>query len=75
MLQILAERDFPPPAKSSRLRPGVRWAGKCRSCEDKILTVQDLDTYDFKGTEHRPFPPGASVSAVYAPKAAAAGCV
>jgi aspartate-semialdehyde dehydrogenase len=39
------------------------------------LTVEDLDTFDFSTVQIGLFSPGASVSAVYAPKAAAAGCV
>jgi len=74
MLQILAERDFP--ASEVVALASRRSVGREVSFgEDKILTVQDLDTYDFKGTDIALFSPGASVSAVYAPKAAAAGCV
>jgi aspartate-semialdehyde dehydrogenase len=37
--------------------------------------VEDLATFDFSRVQIGLFSPGASVSAVYAPKAAAAGCV
>jgi len=37
--------------------------------------VEDLDSFDFSTVQIGLFSPGASVSAVYAPKAAAAGCV
>ena len=43
--------------------------------EDEVLEVRDLDTFDFKGVDIGLFSPGAKVSAVYAPRAAAAGCV
>ena len=43
--------------------------------EEKILVVQDLAKYDFKGTQIGLFSPGASVSKIHAPRAAEAGCV
>ncbi|MCW9032858.1 MAG: aspartate-semialdehyde dehydrogenase [Rhodospirillales bacterium] len=43
--------------------------------DDKILKVQDLAEYDFAGTDIVLSSPGASVSKVYSPKAAAAGAV
>lgn len=39
------------------------------------MTVEDLETFDFSKTQIGLFSPGASISAIYAPKAAAAGCV
>lgn len=73
MLEILAERKFPVgtvyPLASSRS------AGKRVSFGDKQLVVQDLDTFDFKKVQIGLFSPGASVSKIYAPKAAAAGCI
>jgi len=73
MLEILAERKFPVgnvyPLASSRS------AGKRVSFGDKQLVVQDLDTFDFEQVQIGLFSPGASVSKIYAPKAAAAGCV
>lgn len=73
MLSILAERKFPVgkvyPLASSRS------AGKRVGFADKQLVVQDLDTFDFSQVQIGLFSPGASVSKIYAPKAAAAGCV
>jgi aspartate-semialdehyde dehydrogenase len=43
--------------------------------DDVRLKCQDLDTYDFKGTDIVLSSPGASVSAKFAPRAAAAGAV
>jgi aspartate-semialdehyde dehydrogenase len=43
--------------------------------EDAVLKVQDLDAYDFKGTDICLSSAGAKVSAAFAPRAAAAGCV
>jgi aspartate-semialdehyde dehydrogenase len=40
-----------------------------------VLTVQNLETFDFHGWEIGLFSPGASVSAVHAPRAAEAGCI
>ncbi|MEE9140927.1 MAG: aspartate-semialdehyde dehydrogenase, partial [Alphaproteobacteria bacterium] len=43
--------------------------------EDEVLTVQDLEAFDFKGYDIALFSPGAKVSAKQAPRAARAGCV
>ena len=43
--------------------------------EKTVLKVKNLDTFDFTGWDIGLFSPGASVSAVHAPRAAAAGCV
>jgi aspartate-semialdehyde dehydrogenase len=40
-----------------------------------VLKVKNLDTFDFKGWDFGLFSPGASVSAIHAPRAAAAGCL
>lgn len=73
MLSILAERNFPVgkvyPLASSRS------AGKRVAYGDKQLVVQDLEDFDFSQVQIGIFSPGASVSKIYAPKAAAAGCV
>ncbi|QDH13316.1 aspartate-semialdehyde dehydrogenase [Formicincola oecophyllae] len=74
MLRILAERDFP----ASEVIPlaSARSAGREVSFGDKkVLKVQNLETFDFKGCDLGLFSPGASVSKIYAPKAAAARCV
>jgi aspartate-semialdehyde dehydrogenase len=73
MLEILAERNFPVnnvyPLASSRS------AGKKVAFGNRQLTVQELDSFDFSKVQIGLFSAGASVSAEYAPKAAAAGCV
>lgn len=74
ILSILAERKFPADqvvALASRNSVGreVSFGDK------KILKVQALEDYDFKGTSIGLFSPGGSVSAIHAPRAAAAGCV
>ncbi len=43
--------------------------------EKQILKVKNLDTFDFKGWDIALFSPGASISAVHAPRAAAAECL
>jgi aspartate-semialdehyde dehydrogenase len=40
-----------------------------------LLKVEDLATFDFSKTQIGLFSPGAAVSEIYAPKAAAAGCI
>ncbi len=73
MLSILAERNFP--VGTVYPLASARSAGKRVAYGDKQLVVQDLDTFDFSTVQIGIFSPGASVSKIYAPKAAAAGCV
>jgi aspartate-semialdehyde dehydrogenase len=74
MIKTLAERGFPV-GEAVALASG-RSAGAEISFGDKtILKVRDLDRYDFAGTALALFSPGAAVSAVHAPRAAAAGCL
>jgi aspartate-semialdehyde dehydrogenase len=74
MLNILAERDFPVSeiyavASERSLGTEVSFG------EKKVLKVQDLDGFDFKGIDIALFSPGAKVSAVHAPRAAKTGTV
>ncbi|MBN1379638.1 MAG: aspartate-semialdehyde dehydrogenase [Gammaproteobacteria bacterium] len=73
MLSILAERKFP--AEKIFAVASGRSAGKRVAYGKQMLTVQDLAEFDFSQTQIGLFSPGASVSAEYAPKAAAAGCI
>ncbi len=74
ILKTLAERDFP--ASEVAAVASARSAGQEVSFGDKqVLKVRNLDTFDFKGWDIGLFSPGASVSAVHAPRAAAAGCL
>jgi aspartate-semialdehyde dehydrogenase len=74
MLQILAERKFP--VDEVAALASERSTGKRVSLGDeRTLDVQDLATFDFRGWDIGLFSPGAKVSAEFAPKAAAAGCV
>jgi len=73
-LRILAERNFPVDEVVALASP--RSVGREISFGDKaVLKVQNLETFDFKGWDLALFSPGGEVSAIYAPKAAAAGCV
>jgi len=73
MLEILAERDFP--VKEVYPLASSRSAGSKVRFRDRELTVQDLAEFDFSKVQIGLFSAGASVSAEYAPEAAAAGCV
>ncbi len=73
MLSILAERKFP--VGEVYALASSRSAGKKVEFGDKLLTVQDLAEFDFSKAQIGLFSAGASISEVYAPKAAAAGCV
>ncbi len=73
MLSILAEREFPV-AEIAALA-SARSAGSQVRFGDRQLTVQDLSTFDFSGTDIALFSAGGSISAEHAPRAAAAGCV
>ncbi len=73
MLSILAERKFP--VGKVYALASERSAGKRVAFGNTYLTVEDLATFDFGKVQIGLFSPGASVSAEYAPKAAAAGCV
>ena len=73
MLNILAEREFPVDeivALASR-----RSLGTEISFGDKTLKTRDLDAFDFTGWDIALFAVGSDATKIYAPKAAAAGCV
>ena len=73
MLEILHQRNFP--VGKIYALASERSAGSGVSYGNKTLIVEDLATFDFSKVQVGLFSPGASVSAEYAPKAAAAGCV
>lgn len=73
MLNILAEREFPVDeiaALASRKSLGTEV-----SFGDKTIKTKDLDTFDFTGWDIALFAVGSEATKVYAPKAAAAGCI
>ncbi|MFO1060687.1 MAG: aspartate-semialdehyde dehydrogenase [Dongiaceae bacterium] len=74
MLATLAEHAFPadevvPLASERSIGVEVSYG------EEQVLKVRPLDTFDFSGFDIALFSPGAKVSAVHAPRAAAAGCI
>ena len=73
MMEILEERKFP----VNKVFPlaSERSAGSRLQFNGKSIVVQDLSTFDFSQAQIGLFSAGGSVSADYAPKAAAAGCV
>jgi len=74
ILSILAERQFP--VDKVHAVASSRSAGQEVSFgEDKILKIEDLAQFDFSGVDIALFSPGGKVSAEFAPKAAAAGCI
>ncbi len=74
ILKTLAERGFP--VREVAAVASARSTGQEVSFGDKaVLKVKNLDTFDFKGWDIGLFSPGASVSAIHAPRAAAAGCL
>lgn len=73
MLEILHARKFP--VGEVHALASSRSVGKRVAFGEKQLVVKDLAEFDFKAVQIGLFSPGASVSKIYAPMAAAAGCV
>ncbi len=73
MLAILHERKFP--VGKVYALASERSVGKRVPFGDSYIQVENLADFDFSKVQIGLFSPGASVSAEYAPKAAAAGCV
>ncbi|CUK08763.1 Aspartate-semialdehyde dehydrogenase 2 [Ruegeria denitrificans] len=73
MLNILAERQFP--VDELAVLASRRSLGTEVSFGDKTLTTQDIDSFDFTGWDMALFAIGSDATKVYAPKAAATGCV
>lgn len=73
MLAILEERGFP--VGEVYALASSQSVGKRIPFKGGSLSVQDLAGFDFSKVQIGLFSPGASVSAEYAPKAAAAGCI
>ncbi|MBY8977325.1 aspartate-semialdehyde dehydrogenase [Rhodobacteraceae bacterium NNCM2] len=73
LLNILAEREFPADevvALASRKSIGT----EC-GYGDKTLKAQDIETYDWEGTDIALFSIGSGPTKTYAPRATKAGCV
>jgi aspartate-semialdehyde dehydrogenase len=73
MLNILAEREFPVDAIAALA--SRKSLGTEVSFGDRTLKTQDLDTFDFTGWDIALFAIGSDATKIYAPKAAASGCV
>jgi len=73
MLSILEQRKFP--VDNLYLLASERSAGETIAFKNKQYTVENLADFDFSKADIGLFSPGASVSAIYAPKAGEAGCV
>src|SRR5580692_13153723 len=74
MLKTLAERQFPVDEVAA-VASGRSAGTEVSFGEKAVLKVRGLDSFDFRGWDIGLFSPGASVSAIHAPRAAAAGCV
>jgi len=73
MLEILAQRQFP--AGKVFAVASERSVGKSVAFGNRELQVHDLADFDFSTVQIGLFSAGGSISAEYAPRAAAAGCV
>jgi len=75
MLNVLAEREFPydeiAAVASSRSHGSEVEIGDT----GKMLKVQNIEHFDFAGWDMALFAAGSAATKIYAPKAAAAGCV
>ena len=73
ILKVLEEKDFP----VGNIYPlaSTRSAGKKIEFKGSWVEILDLETFDFSKAQIGLFSAGAGISAEYAPKAAAAGCI
>jgi len=74
MLKTLAEREFPV-SEVFALASSKSAGGDVSFGEDKVLKVQDLAKFDFSQADICLSSAGAKISAEFAPRAGAAGCV
>jgi aspartate-semialdehyde dehydrogenase len=73
MIQVLEERNFP--ISELHALASNRSVGKSVSFRGRSLPVKELEGFDFSNVDIGLFSPGGEVSRVFAPKAAAAGCI
>jgi len=73
LLQVLEDRKFP--VGQLYLLASERSAGSSKKFQDRTIRVENLADFDFSKVQIGLFSAGGSISADYAPKAAAAGCV
>lgn len=73
MISVLEERNFP--VRNLYPLASSRSAGKSIMFRGKSIRVTDLAAFDFSQAQIGLFSAGGSISAEFAPKAAAAGCI
>lgn len=73
LIEILEQRNFP--VGELYLLASERSAGSSLKFKNKTIKVSDLAEFDFSKAQIGLFSAGGSISEVYAPKAAAAGCI
>lgn len=73
MINVLKDRKFP--VGELVCLASKRSAGQKIRFKNEDITIQDLSTYDFTGTDIALFSPGSAVSKEYAPKAGKQGCI
>ncbi|MCH8492325.1 MAG: aspartate-semialdehyde dehydrogenase [Idiomarina sp.] len=73
MIECLEERNFP--VKKLYPLASSRSAGSDISFRGEEITVEDAETFDWSQVEIAFFSAGGSISEIYAPRAADAGCV
>ena len=73
LIEILEQRDFP--VGELYLLASERSAGSSLKFKNKSIKVSDLAEFDFSKVQIGLFSAGGSISEIYAPKAAAAGCI
>ena len=74
MLKTVAERGFPI-SDIAAVASGRSTGHEVSFGDKRVLKVQNLEKFDFAGWDIGLFSPGAAISAVHAPRAAAAGCL
>lgn len=73
MLNILAEREFP--VDEIEVLASRKSLGTDVSFGERTLKTKNLDTFDFTGWDMALFAVGSDATKIYAPRAAANGCV
>ena len=73
LIEILEQRDFP--VGELYLLASERSAGSSLKFKNKSIKVSDLAEFDFSKVQIGLFSAGGGISEIYAPKAAAAGCI
>jgi len=73
LLDVLEEREFP--VDKLYLLASERSAGTTKKFKGKTIRVENLAEFDFSKVQIGLFSAGGSISAEFAPKAAAAGCI